>query len=364
MSRIFANQKVVVLASESTEGADEVDAILQDGDRDIYYQDMRESEIINARAMIPAPRQRNSASGTRHKSVPNVANVTLTGPFSARLSASSGDEAPPYAAVLKAANFTETIDSGVDATYEPSTVPQNSMTIYEWSLNTAKEHRLRYATGVRGNIEWTFEVGTEAYWTFTGNGIYGDYLTDSAQFFDATSGEVALLKDGASAVTERATGVEQYVDAESVVCRGITVTVNGNTWEVSAISLGTNWTVELIENMTGDNRVDQVLLSRADEGSRMGGSFTLNTDDDTVIDDFISLFEAATEFAITIVLSEDDGGTGDSTITISASKVQIGEPSDGTAGNFRTFEIPFLINGDWSDLVADDELSIVYGEAA
>ena len=83
-----------------------------------------------------------------------------------------------------------------------------------------------------------------------------------------------------------------------------------------------------------------------------------------MIDDFIDLYESAEEIAFTVSLTSGDGSSGEDQITISASKAQIGAPGFGDNSGVVQFDIPFYLNGDWSDLFQDDDYSLVYGEVS
>jgi predicted lipoprotein with Yx(FWY)xxD motif len=360
MAGIKTAQKRVIIASEATYGTDQVDVIFGDGDADIIYQDVQGTPSITPlRDIVEIDRARSSHSGVAHKSLANSADVSITFALTGRAGSGSGSEAPYYAAALKASGHAETVVDSTSATYNPATAQQPGMTVYLYHELEDGKQRLQRATGVRGNMNFVFETNTEARAEFTGKGRYVDVLSDEAQFFSATTGAVALEADGSTSVTARTGGTEQYADNDPIMVRGITATINGNSWCIASMNLNTNWTLHEQQCAKGTASLDAVKLTRG-AGQRVGGSFTLQTDDTTVIDDFIDLYETADEFAITIELTADDGGSGDAKISLTASKAQLGAPSMGDNGGFVQFDIPFFLNGDFSDLFQDDDYALAY----
>lgn len=364
MAGIYSNQKRVIAASEATYGTDQVDIIFGDGALDIVYQDISAPVLTPNREILEIERARSSQSGTAHKSVPRDAGFTATIPMTGREGSGAGEEAPYWRPFLLAAGFVEAVVASTSATYTLDTSQSSAMTVYLYHELDSGEQRLQRTTGVRGNLDMTLEVGQEASASFTGKGRYVDFLSDAAQFFDATTKAAALEADGTTAVTARTTGEEKYAEGPVLVVQGMTVTVNGNTWCLSTFSFNTNWNLyERLCASASGGTLEEVKLTRA-AGSRPGGEFALDTDDETVIDDFVDQFETATEIAFNLVLTEGDGSSGSATITIAASKAQIGQPSMSDQGGMVAFGIPYFLNGDWSDMIADDDITITFAAVA
>lgn len=364
MANILSGQKRVVIAAEATYGVDQVNIIHGDGDLDLIYQDVQGTPSITpAREIVEISRARSSASGVPHKSLPRASDVELTLALAGRIATGAGNEAPYYSAALLASGHSETVVSDTTATYAPKTAKSSGMTVYLYHELDDGKQRLQRATGVRGNANIVLELDQEARLEFSGRGQYVDVLSDAEQFFNATTGVAALEGDGSTAVTSRAAGSEDYAAKDPIMVRAITVTVNGNSWCVSAMNFNTNWTLTERNCATGAAGLKEVILTRGD-GQRAGGSFTLDTDSETVIDDFIDLYESAEEIAFTVSLTSGDGSSGEDQITISASKAQIGAPGFGDNSGVVQFDIPFYLNGDWSDLFQDDDYSLVYGEVS
>jgi hypothetical protein len=360
MAGIYSNQKRLIVASEATYGTDQVDVIFGDGATDIIYQDVSAPVLTPNREILEIERARSSQSGTAHQSVARDADFTCVVPMTGREGSGSGEEAPYWSPFLLASGFAETVVSSTSATYTLSTAQSSGMTVYLYHELESGEQRLQRSVGVRGNLDMTLEVGQEAKATFTGKGRYVDFLSDAAQFFNATTKAAALEADGSTAVTARTSGAEKYAEGPIMVVRSATVTVNSNTWCLSGFSFSTNWNLyERLCASASGGTLEEVKLTRA-PGSRAGGEFSLDTDSETVIDDFIDQYEQANEIAFSFVLSAGDGSSGSARLTMSASKAQIGAPSMSDQGGLVAFGIPYFLNGDWSDLVADDDITITF----
>lgn len=360
MAGIYSNQKRVIAATEASYAVDAVDIVFGDGALDIVYQDVSAPALTPNREILEIERARSSQSGTRHESVARDADFTCTVPMTGREGSAAGEEAPYWRPFLLASGFAETVVSSTSATYTLSTAQSNAMTVYLYHELESGEQRLQRSVGVRGNLDFTLEVGQEAQASFTGKGRYVDYLSDAAQFFDATTKAAALEGDGVTSVTARTTGEEKYAEGPVIVVRSATATVNGNEWCVSAFSFSTNW--NLFERLCASatpGTLEEVKLTRA-PGSRAGGEFALDTDDEAVIDDFVDQYEQAGEIAFSFVLSSGDGSAGSARVTFTATKAQLGAPTLSDQGGFVAFGIPYLLNGDWSDLVADDDIVITF----
>ncbi len=359
MSQILSGRRRCVVASESSEGTDAVAALLTTNTADIVYQEVTDPMIAPGRIVVPLSRTRGSHSGAAHDTVPNVAAFTGTFPLTGREGSGAGEEEPTYAAILAAMNLKKTVVSSTSATYNPATVAQSALSAYVWHRNADDaNYRLHTTRGVRGTGTFNFTNNTEANLSFEGQGLYDDELSDPAAFF-GSDGAVALLKDGSTAVTARSTGTESYANnASRLICRNMTITVNGNSWGVTETTLALNWTVDLIDVATGTAGVSQVLLVRGDD-ARISGSFNLK-DGSTALTDMLTQYKSAGEVALSIVLTAGDGSSGSARLTLTAPKLQIGIPSGSADGGVLVHAVPFFLNGDWSDLAGDNDFSLVY----
>jgi len=353
MSDIFSNRLRVLCATEGTYGPDAVDAILQDGAEDILYQDVRNCELTSPRAVFQPSRNRASSSGVDHITFSDESVVSMEGPLNGKRGSGAGNEEPFYASILKAMGMEVAVSSGTSATYTPITVNPAGMTVYKFYRETeGANYRLQYATGVRGNGQFQFTVNEEAFFTFDGAGLYTGQLTDEAAFFDA-AGEAALLKDGSTAVTARTTGTEEQSSKDALGCQGLTVEYDSTTMPVSNLSLNLNQTVTRIRTVNGTGSVSKVLLNKASD-ARITGSFDLQ--------DTGATFELLRDAMVSDSSAQIDVSIGDGTDTIALTmpNVQIGVMSMGANDSIVTHTVPFMVSGDWSDLAANNDFTLVY----
>lgn len=341
-------------ASESTYGTDAVNTVLTTATADIIYQDLISINVDNTIEITEINRVRGSQSGVAHCPFKDLAAVTASVPLTGKVGSGAGDEAPYYNMFLKAAGLSETIVSATSATYAPSSVNQEAMSVYKFSRNLEDTNwRLELATGVRGTATIRAEVNQEATFEFEGSGIYDDLISDEAVWFDASTGEIQFLKDGSTSVTARTTGTETQATKLPMKCQGATITIGGTTYPVASFELAFNWSVDLVRTINDAQSVSKVLLTRG-EGSRIGGSLDLQ-DSATAMEAARDAIKAGTEVAFSFTLTN-----GTDTIVISGSKLQFGFWSPGENGGVRTYTLPFFLNGDWSALAADNDFSMVY----
>lgn len=353
MSNTFVNRYRLMLASEATEGTDAVAAILTDADADIIYQSPDEATVLNQRVMYNPSRQRASNAGVPGISFGDRANVSIVQGMTGKRGSGAGNEQPYYAPLLAAMGLGVTVVSGTSAVYKPSTVQQASMTVYKWTRNTSDNNwRLEYTTGCRGTGTFTMETQSEAKLSFTGTGLYTGLPSDPAAFF-GTDGAIDLLKDGSTSVTARNTGTEVQANKTVLGCKGMTVSYNSTTLPVRAIEINLNRATTAIMTMNGSGSVSQVLLSVSD-ATRVEGSFDLH-DSASAFEALLDALAADTEAAIALSY-----GNGTDTIAWAMPKAQIGMYSEGANGDIRTYTFPFYLSGNWSNLAADNELTITY----
>lgn len=355
MSELSANRFVILAAVEATYGTDAVATVGTTATADIIHHDVRDLMIMPGREIFAPTRRRASAAGVAHVSFAQDCEVTCEIPMTGKAASGAGNEEPYYAPLLKAAGFTVAVVSDTSATYTLETSGQDSATIYRFQRNLEDaNYRLQVATGVRWSATINAAVNEEASMSLEGRGLYTaeSQLTDPAAFFNS-DGEWSLLKDGSTSVTARTTGAEVGVNKTALGCKGITLTYNSVAMPVASIEINCNWTVDTVNTMQGSSTAKKQLLTMGD-AARIEGSFDLQ-DGDAALEALIDAFEADTEAAISLVLTD-----GTDTITISMPKVQIGQYSEGSNGNVRTYTWPFFANGNWASLAGDNAISIAY----
>lgn len=349
----LANQQRVLWASEPSVGtpSDAVAALLTTATADLIYQQARNLAITRDTEIVETARVRGSASGVKHGVVNERCSVTMEIPM---LAWAGTGEPPHYGPILKAMGMKEVIGAN-DVKYTPSTVQQAAATIYQYQRNAEDEnYRLQIATGVRGSATLNLALGAEPFWAFTGTGQYHE-LGLPYQYFDAATGEVKFLADGTTPVTARTTGVEEYADQDPMMCKCMTITVGGKTWEISELSMDLGWSLDEIESINGCSKRVKALLTRS---GRISLSFNLVSYTDALLTEILGYLNDGDEITLSAEIGNSEG-----TITLTAPKMQIGNPEDGTVGNVRTYSIPGYLNGDWSSLRADNDFTITYSAA-
>lgn len=357
MSELSSERGRVIVASEGTYGTNAVDTIFGDDTLDIIYQDVRNCVITPVREIIEIARHKAAHDGTAHCTIPDSVTVEMEVPLTARVGTGAGEEAPYYDAILKAMNLEPTLVSTTSATYAPVTKQQAAMTVHHYQRNLEDDNwRQHVALGVRGSGSFFFNLNEEAYFTFSGSGLYFDELSTPAEYFDPSTFEAALESDGSTAVTARDTGTEVVADASPMCVNSMTLTVDSTTYEVAALQLDLNWTVAIQRAITGDGNAQKVLLTRPMSGARIGGSLDLQAGD-APLTELLADYKSGAEIALAI--SIDDGTDR---IRINASNLQIGAPSPGDNSGIRTYAVPFFLNGS-GGLTEDDSFELIYDAA-
>lgn len=349
----LTNRDRILWASEPNVGtpSDAVAATLTTPTADITYQQVRSLEIKRDVAVVETARVRGSASGVKHGVVAERCSVTMEIPF---LAWAGVGEPPHYGPMMKAMGMKEVIGAS-DVQYSPSTTQQSAATIYQYQRNAEDDNcRLQIATGVRGSAPLNIALGAEPFWAFTGTGNYKS-LGEPKAFFDTVTGGLKLQADGTTPVPVRTTGEESYADQAPMLCKCMEITVGGDTWQISELEMDLGWSLDEIESVNGCSKRVKALLTR---GDRISLSFNLVDYTDADLTKILGYLDNGNEITLSIALGNSDGK-----ITITAPKMQIGNPEDGAAGNVRTYSIPGFLNGDWSSLRADNDFTIKY-EAA
>lgn len=362
MPDLSSQYRRVLVASEATYGTDAVNTVLTTNTADIIYQDVRQNfDIVPARVIVEIDRARGTQSGVAHQTIADRAVVTGDVALTGWISGDAGEERPFYDAFLRACGMKATVVSATSAVYRPQTAQQEGMTAYLYERNLDDDDwRLTYSTGIRGSANFQFGLNQEAFFSFSGVGKYNGLISDPAEFFDPATGEAALLKDGSTPVTARTTGVEQYANKTPMMCTSMNILIGGETFCVQSLNLDLGWNTAVKECIGASSNVQAVYNTRA-PGSRIGGSFTL-IDGGTAHDVVMDAFLAGSEISLALTLVEGDGSSGSARIQIAASKLQIGVPAKGDAGGVRNYAVPFFLNGNFADLLQDDDFSITYDE--
>jgi len=355
MSTLLSNQFTILWADESTYGTDAVENdILTDDSVDIVHQDVRSLEITKEGSQVGGQRARGSHSGNKHAFIKGRCSVSGEIPLTPYIDAST--QVPYNDAILQAMNLIPDLGTSSESTYSPETVNSSSATIYKYYREAENtDWRLDVVTGVRLTGTFNFEVGSEPYISFEGGGNYAT-LTDPAAFIDS-DGAIALLKDGSTAVTARATGTELVADQAPLTCVAMTIDIGGTSYTVQSLELDLGWDVTQKEAVTGNEQTVKHVLTRGNgNDARIQGSYTLSDYTAAVLNEHLDRYEDDSEVTLSIVM---DNGTDQ--VTLSADKMQLGIPGMSDNGGTFNLDVPFFLNGDWSTSVGgDNDFSILY----
>lgn len=353
--QILENNQRVLWASESTENTDAVESILTDDSKDIIYQQTAGPvEVTPEGEIIEVDRPRNSQSGVASGFVKGRCSVSFSIPLTAFESEDA--QTPHYAPVLKAMNLSEDLSTTGEAHYAPATEQQDSMTMYVYERQAHGDWRLWVVTGIR--LTGTFSLETKGQWMLEveGGGSYTS-LKDPATFFDS-DGSLALQKDGSTDVVERATGTEKVLDQELMIARSMTATYGGTDQEISSAELDMNWTISQTESVQSEAATVRHFVTRDASGSRIGGGYDLSDYTDQILNDHIDDYEAANEKELVFEASNSEG-----LINLTAGQVQIGIPEKNASDNLIQWQVPYFLNGDFSDLAGDNDFDLTYKAA-
>lgn len=352
MGVLDQNNYVVVVASEPdvSTPSNAVDTLLGDGAADVVYLDVTDCQITLQGETVGSDMRRATNDGVRHAFIRGMANVTMTFP----LRAFAGSALPPYYdPIFQAGNLEPTIGA-TDVVYRKRTKQLAAMTIHKYIRDTESDNwRLQVATGVRGGLVFNFEQGAEPTVTFTGTGQYFA-LSAAAEFIDPDTGLIALLSNGSTAVTARTTGEFLYADQDSMTCVNMTVQIGGTNFGVSAFELNTAYEVTDLLTVNGSTQRSRGLVGRPSDG-RGNGSLTLVDYDDVSQQQAIDSTASAQEWAFQATIANGDGS-----ITLEAPKLQQGQYELAANGNFVQYDLPYFLNGDYSDLAGDNEFTFTY----
>lgn len=355
------NDFVVLWASENDPAEnnvpyDAVEAVLTDGAADVIYQDAVEVNIEPVGAMVGGNTRRGSNDGKRQAFIRQMCNVSITVPL--RAFAGAG-EAPFYDPVLQAGNLEPEVD-GASVIYTKKTRNTPAMTVYKIYRDLLSDDwRLRIATGVRGNITINIDVNEEPTVTFEGTGQYSD-LTAPAEFIDPTTGQIALLKDGTTAVTARTTGTFLQADQDPMTCTNIDASLDdGDGFDAAilfqTLDMNLGFGVADLTPVQGETTRRRGILTRG-QGETTTGSASVVDYDPEFLTEVVAGITESKEYALAIGLQNGQGS-----IDIAAPKMQLLREAEADNSGAIQYDIPYRLNGDWGTrATADNELTITY----
>lgn len=225
---------------------------------------------------------------------------------------------PLYDCLMQACGLSSTVVAETSVTYAPISTGQKSATEY-YFLDGLKHTLL----GSRGNVKLTLDGGKLPQWTFSMSGLYADW-TDTA----VPAGIGAQL--------------ENFINGVEVNDANTTLTLGGIAVVADKFELDIGNTVIFRD------RPNASYIALTDRKASGSITFELNT---VATKDWMAGVASETTYALALT----HGTVAGNIISVSAAKVQLGEPTytdlQGVAG--VTFPLSFVRT------VGDDEFSIV-----
>lgn len=260
-------------------------------------------------------------SGYRDQRFGDKTTVSWTLPLTGKSGAAG--TAPAYAALLKAANFEETITASASATYSLITgtamakVP--SVTYAYFMLEQDRVNaRKQLFTGCRGNRTFTFEMGQVAK-------LSGE---DTGRYFAFPAG----------AATAKPANPTSYAGNKSaLLVIGLEIKIGGTAYCVEKFDFSTNWDVgEDRDACQANTTLNHIYLTRS-RGNRPGGSKTLKGRS-AALAAILPLLDSGAPVSFTAKLSN-----GTDTVTFNMPSIQYGQPSLNRNGHIN-FDLPYYAN--------------------
>lgn len=211
----------VIVALESTQNEDAVDAKLGTVTEDIVYQAVRNGNIITpSRNDINPPRLTSGGAGTAKASTPNECSVSAEVGFTGLREDSDLPDWHPW---FVASNMGATVDAGNSVTYAPIPYTEETLSIYEFrdDLNSPNA-RLQKSTGAVGSFTLQAGLDQEMYFSWEGTGTYF-HPGKSFEYYDG-NGSLQYKEDGTTGFTSHDQTIEVVTFEEGYVYR---VMING-----------------------------------------------------------------------------------------------------------------------------------------
>jgi hypothetical protein len=363
---LYTNLGRVYALAESTYGTDAINAAIT-ANSDITYYDVMSIDIVPSVANIENARVRGSGDSEAHSRINNNQTVTITGALTGATNVgNAGGETPHWADLIEAAGMAETVVSATSAAYNVATTAQTAVTVYHWRRAAESyKYRGQYATGVRGNMSFSFSLNTPATYTFEGQSNNMPESSDTANYQQGVSEELAFfdanglidlrLTTGASVVY---TGSEAYADDPKFLPTSITATLNSVSLQASSINYNLNREVVAIQEITGTPNVAKVLSNP--------GTPTIEvvlTESAAGYEQVLALAKSGAEVAWSHTQSL---GSGNDQITFSAPKVQVDAtgPVRQANGSVIGHSFRLLCRGNYaSSILGDNSLLVTFDQA-
>jgi hypothetical protein len=252
----------------------------------------------------------NSQSIAGEKHVELTMEVELAG------SGTAGD-APGWGVLLRACGFAETVDAGVEVTYNPITDGEESISC--WIHRDGVLHKF---TGGRGSVSFNLDVNSIPYMTFTFLGLLGTISNESMPTTADYSPWHAPLP-----VTNANTSA---------------LTLHGQALSFSQFSI--DMSVETVKHQVVGDSSSIIIVDRSPSGTAVVEEPELST---------LDLYTKARDASLGS-LSLVHGTTGGNIVEFAAPQMGSGSPTEQNLNGVQMLSVPLTINPD----TGNDELVI------
>lgn len=357
---LLSREQYTIQKRESVYGTDEIDLAnnLAVNHRFEAYDDV--SVVMNGDF-----RERNinrtNFDPSRGQYIPNNQTWTVEGVLPVATTAGDLDK-HGVSDLLVASGMSEALSAGVTSTYTLSTQATAGLTMYHWRrLADSGTEKFTFGTGIRGDMVISGTVRDYVTFSFTGQSNNYPESTDAAgmkgwskdlDFIDASDGSFNLQKTGATIVY---TGTQTGDTALGLFLETAAIlTIGGQAYPVTGFTIPFNNTVTQRVRTSASVSGGPVFIT----GRSIQPSFQFETE--TEWEDAATHMLANDELSSTLVLT-DGLGTGGTTVTFTWPKLQLRQldgPND--TGGLAGYVLGTQANGDHSDGLGDDSMSIVY----
>jgi hypothetical protein len=335
-----------MIALESVIGEDEVQKELV-ANEDMLYQLFETCVVTPVGTVLRPDTVRATHDNMRHAYVKNGSTVEITGYLTGK--ADGLGTAPDFRSLLIASNLKETLNAGVSSVYNTQTDRQGTLSVTRHHHEVdSTQSRLVKTTGVVGNISFSFTANDFAKYSFSGTGISFNQPSDRLQYFDDSTGQPILDNEGAALTY---TGTAAYSDKFPIVCKEMTVTVNGVTYNVSDIQLDCAWNTGTLDTVNGPTTYYQVFNTRGGDAP-VTGTLTL-VSGQADYDDFLARWPAGTVSPMVLEVTD-----GVDTIRFDMPQSALGAPSNGDVNGLQSYQIPFFATV--NSTAGNDSLTITF----
>ena len=357
--QLNTRKNLVIAFAESSEGTDAVDAALE-ADSDIWYQTVAPPVWTTVRVPLPRDPARSHRQFMSAQSAPSHLGCVVNGEFTTgEQVATAGKDAPVWNMFLLAAGFSETLSSGVTATYTldaTTYMAGTPMTLWHLLGNSSDtKHRLKFGLGMRGNMVFSGGVGANVGWVWSGFAANFKAWSADAQYIDASDGTPLLGNDGA-ALSAGYAGTDLWNPAKKMRFATVTAQWNGGGTSVpiESFTIDPGLRPFIRQGAAASTVAENIYLDAPGPPT-----FTLKfAESDTAFDALIAARDADT--VSDFVITWSDGSTK---VTITFAAAQVDELRLSTDQNLAKWEVPFRAVATYAAAIPVADMTILFAAA-